>query len=370
MNAAAIIVRAPAGVVVAVLCLFPLLFSDFVTSTIGVRSLFLGIAAASITYLVLHAGMISFSQTALYGIAGFTMANLAAASGGIEHIHILGLDLGESWGPWQAAGAGVAVATVIGVAFGFVCRASYGIYFLMLTLALAVLTFYFFGQVPQLSGFGGIGNVPRPHLIGNPVTDPTPLYYVALAGAVGIYALFRSLVQTPFGLTLQGIRDDPIRMRSLGFRVELHRTLAFGLGAFAAAIAGILSVWYSGQVSPGSIDVIRTIDVFAIAVVGGLGRIEGAWLGAFAFTTLDYAVKRWVGDALGSALDGVTRFETWFGIIFLAILLVSPGGLVGLVQSLGRRIHVRVRRQRQMPDDLTGPAPRAIEERRQCTDEG
>ena len=98
----------------------------------------------------------------------------------------------------------------------------------------------------------------------------------------------RYVVRTPFGIALQGIRDDPPRMRSLGYNVPLHRTLAFTLGAFVAAIAGILSVWFNTQISPGSIDITQTIDVLIIAVIGGLSRLEGAWIGALAFALIDY----------------------------------------------------------------------------------
>ena len=77
-------------------------------------------------------------------------------------------------------------------------------------------------------------------------------------------------MRTPFGITLQGIRDEPTRMRALGYNVELHRTLAFGVGAFIAGIAGILFTWWNGNISPGAINLGATLDLLVIAVVGGL----------------------------------------------------------------------------------------------------
>ena len=149
-------------------------------------------------------------------------------------------------------------------------------------------------------------------------------------------------------------------MRSLGYNVALHRALAFGFGAFIAGVAGVYSVWFNGQISPGSIDLIRTINILAIAVVGGLAWLEGAWVGAFAFVLIDYCVKRWAGDItiLGGSINGVERFETWFGVIFLIIILLSPGGLMGIWKSVtGRLEHVLIR----VP---TGgrPRPPAVEE--------
>ena len=105
--------------------------------------------------------------------------------------------------------------------------------------------------------------------------------------SVLVYALLRYVVRTPFGLTLQGVRDDPVRMASLGYNVVLHRTLAFAFAAFVAALAGVLFVWWNGHIDPASIDLSAMIDVLVIAVIGGLYRLEGAWLGAFVFVMLN-----------------------------------------------------------------------------------
>jgi branched-chain amino acid transport system permease protein len=344
----------PAAVAVVLLAIFPLVTSGFFTSTVGVRALWLGIAAASITFLAGYAGMVSLAQTALYGLAGFAMANLVASEGGAQHVRILGLHLGDNWSPWAGAIAGVVIATLVGLGFGLVASRSVGIYFLMLTLALGVLTYYLFGQVESLSGFGGVNQVPQPELVGDPLDRPDRLYYATLIAAVGVYALLRYVVRTPFGFAMQGIRDDPVRMRSLGFNVALHRTLAFGLGAFVASIGGIFSVWFNGQISPGSVDLTRTINLLAIAVVGGLAWIEGAWLGAFAFVLLDYAVKRWAADVdiLGGSLNGVERFETWFGVTFLIVILLSPGGLMGIWTFLTGRAERALTRRPLSPSGV------------------
>lgn len=344
----------PAAVAVAMLVVLPLVTSGFFTSTVGVRALWLGIAAASISFLAGYAGMVSLAQTALYGLAGFTMANLVASEGGAQHVRAFGLDLGDNWGPWGGAVAGLVLATVVGLVFGAIASRSTGIYFLMLTLALGVLSYYFFGQVESLSGFGGVNQVPHPDLIGDPLDQPVRLYYSTLIAAAAMYALMRYVVRTPFGFAMQGIRDDPVRMRSLGYNVALHRMLAFGLGAFVAGVGGIFSVWYNGQISPGSIDLIRTINLLAIAVVGGLAWLEGAWLGAFAFVLIDYAVKRWAADVdlLGGSLNGVERFETWFGVIFLIVILLSPGGLMGIWKSLTGRAERALVRGSPSPDSV------------------
>ena len=206
----------------------------------------------------------------------------------------------------------------------------------MITLAFSVLVYYFFSQVTQLSGFGGVNNVDLPALVGEPGQDPTPLYYTTLVVAVLVFVGLRYVSRTPFGLALQGLRDEPARMRALGFNVTLHRILAFGLAAFVAAIAGVLSVWYNSRITPGSINLAQTIDVLIIAVIGGLYRLEGAWVGALTYALLDNYSREWtptVGDVLGPE-----RFNTILGLVFLVIVLLSPGGLVGLWERARERL--------------------------------
>jgi len=315
---------APGMAIVVVLAAAPLLFTDFYLSAVLTKALWLGVAAVSLTFLAGYVGMVSLGQVALYGIAGFTMANLVTADGGSA----------IAWNPWLGTLAGILVCTGAGLLFGAIASRSYGIYFLMITLAIAVLTYYFFAQVTELSGFGGVNNVTRPGIVSNPVSDPQNLFYIALGASAAVYVFVRYLARTPFGLALQGVRDDPSRMRSLGYNVPLLRMLAFGLGALIASFAGILSVWWNTRISPGSIDLARTIDVLVIAVIGGLYRLEGAWVGALVFAALDNWTRGL--DIVGQ------RFNTVVGVIFLAIVLLSPGGLMGIWQSitdfLGRQL--------------------------------
>jgi branched-chain amino acid transport system permease protein len=306
------------AVVVGAAALAPLVFTDFFLSVILTKSLWLGIAAASLIFLSAYGGMVSLAQVGIYGVAGMTYANLVLADGGAA----------AAWSPWLAVIAALLVATAVGLGFGAIAARSVGIYFLMITLAFSVLVYYFFSQVTQLSGFGGVNNVELPGLVGDPGQDPTPLYYTTLVVAVLVFIGLRYASRTPFGLALQGLRDEPNRMRALGFNVTRHRILAFGLAAFVAAIAGVLSVWYNRRITPGSINLAQTIDVLIIAVVGGLYRLEGAWVGALTYALLDNYSREWtprVGDVLGPE-----RFNTILGFVFLVIVLLSPGGLVGL----------------------------------------
>jgi branched-chain amino acid transport system permease protein len=308
--------RVVGGSAVVFALIAPLVLNGYWIGTLLTQVLFLGIVAASLIFLSAYAGMVSLAQISLYGVAGFVLGNLTTNG------NTKGLNLG--WNPWWGVIIGIALATVIGLLFGALASRSVGIYFLMITLTFSVIANLFFGQVVTFSGFGGISGIPAPHVIGQVSAHQNRLYYVALGVALCIYALLRYLVRTPFGLTLQGIRDDPVRMASLGYNVALHRTVAFGFASFVAAVGGVLFVWWNGHIDPASIDLGSTVDILVIAVLGGLYRLEGAWIGALLFVLMNNYTQR-IGFW---SLD--TRFETLIGIVFLVIVLVSPGGLVGL----------------------------------------
>lgn len=328
------------GALLLVCAFAPAIFTSFWLSQILTKTLWLGIAAVSLIFLSRSGGMISLAQVGLYAIAGFTMANLVTAAGGRS--------LG--WNPWAAVAAGIVVATLVGLVFGAVAARSYGIYFLMITLAFSVIVFYFFAQATPLSGFGGIRNVTTPGPVGNPIIHPEGLYYISLVASIAIFVGIRYLERTPFGIVLQGIRDDPARMRALGYNVALHRTLAFGVAALIAAVAGILSVWYTTQISPGGVDIGQSINILVIAVIGGLLRLQGAWIGAFVFALLDN-YSRVLIPSVGVWL-GPARFATVIGLIFLVIVLLSPGGLVGIWESLRARVSRELGPRGQTPLDL------------------
>jgi branched-chain amino acid transport system permease protein len=317
-----------AAILVALLA--PLVFSDFYVNAILTQALILGIGAASLIFLSAYGGMISLAQTGLMGIAGYALANMVTQR--VPGGETKGLLLG--WNPTLALVAAIVFTVGIGLVFGAVASRSYGIYFLMLTLTYTVIAFLFVGSVTLIGGFSPVAGVDRytPGFIGDVVNDRQRLYYVALIAAAFVYVLIRFLVRTPFGISLQGIRDEPVRMASLGYNVALHRTIAFGVGAFVAALGGVLYAWWFGQLSPTTLGLDATIQLLVIAVIGGLRRIEGAWLGAIAFLIISNEVTNRIPSS-GLPVIGGT-FNTVIGFIFLAIVIVSPDGLMGIWERI------------------------------------
>ena len=170
------------------------------------------------------------------------------------------------------------------------------------------------------------------------ITDPNTFYYMTLIIAALVYLGLHYIIRSPFGLALQGIRDNAQRMQSLGFNVYVHRVAAFTLAGFIAGIAGILGTWYDGAISPGSIDLTRTINILVIAVLGGLSYFEGAFVGATFFVL--------VTTYASSFTD---RFNTVIGLAFLAVALFFPDGLIGLSMKTVQLITRTAGRRRVRP---------------------
>ena len=320
--------RALGLAVLVVLALGPTFFNDYWINTILTQMFIFGIAAASLIFLSAYGAMTSLAQTALMGICAYLIGNMVTRGGAGGETK--GLTLG--WDPTLALFLAIGITTVIGFIFGAVAARSVGIYFLMLTLTYGVIANYFFGQVTEFGGFSPIAGINQytPGFVGDIVGHPDKLYYIGFGASLAVYGAIRYLIRTPFGLSLQGVRDDPVRMSSLGYYVPLHRTLAFTFAAFVASLAGVLLVWWDGQIAPGNIGLAATIELLVIAVIGGLARIEGAWVGAFAFIVINNYVRDVELPVIGGS------FNTIIGLIFLVIVIVSPDGLMGLWDRLWR----------------------------------
>jgi branched-chain amino acid transport system permease protein len=310
--------RSIGGIALALAVLAPLLFSSYTVDQLLTQVLIFGIVAMSLVFLASYGGMISLAQVALFGIAGFVFGNLTT-------VETKGMNLGYS--PWVGIIPAILIATAIGLVYGGLASRSMGIYFLMITLTYAVIANLTFAQIEDISGFGGISGIVPPDIIGTTDQHPHRLYYLSLVIALLLYLLIRYLIRTPFGIALQGVRDEPVRMSSLGYSVALHRTLAFTFGAFMAAIAGVLFVWWNGHVDPQTIGLNATINVLIMAVIGGLRRVEGAFIGALAFVYVNDRLAE-TDFSIGGYKLGT--FNSLIGIIFLVIVLVSPDGLLGI----------------------------------------
>jgi len=307
-------------VVLVAALVFPFVATPFITFQVAAQSLVLGLIALSLTFLGGYGGMVSLAQMTVAGIAGYAVA-LFGSSSAAE------ISLGWPW--WTALPVALLVCTLAATLIGWLSVRTEGIYTIMITLAIGVAFYYLVLQnYSVFNGFQGLREVYPPKVLGIAWRDPMPFYFLSLACALAGYFVVKWVVRAPFGVALQGIRDNPRRMAALGFDVVSHRVAAYALAGLIAAVGGILLVWYNGLITPGSVSTSWLINILVIAVLGGMKHPIGAFLGAIVFVLLQtFAID----------LIDRERFNLVIGGVFLAIVLFSPDGLLGLWAKLRSR---------------------------------
>jgi branched-chain amino acid transport system permease protein len=303
--------------VAAALLLYPAVATPFFTFQVGAQSLVLGLIALSLALLAGYGGMVTLSQMTVAGVAGYTVALLGVNA---DAAHSLG------WPWWLAVLAALVLGTLAATLIGMLAVRTEGIYTIMITLAIGVAFFYLVQQnYTVFNGFQGLARILPPNLSGQDLRSPAPFYYLSLACAALGYAGVFYISRSPFGMALQGIRDNPRRMRALGFNVTWHRVAAHALSGLIASVGGVLLVWYNSQISPGSVNTTSMINILIVAVLGGMRHPAGAFVGALLFVLLQ-----------NFAIDLVDRerFNLVIGGVFLLVLMVSPDGLLGVWRRL------------------------------------
>jgi branched-chain amino acid transport system permease protein len=295
------------------LVLYPAIASEFFLTQIGAYSLIWGLLALSMMLLAGYGGMVSLAQITTAGVAAYTVAIF-----GTNNMNIHGF----GWPWWVLVPFAVLLAASVSAVIGAISVRTEGVYTIMITLAIAAAFFYFAQQNYTLfNGHSGYAGIPTPRFWGVNWRDPIPFYYLCLFVAAACYAAVLYCSRSTFGLALQAIRDNGRRMRAVGFDVTAHKVTAYFYSGIIAGLAGVLLVWFNGRVSPGTVDVFQAINVLVIAVIGGLCHPIGPFLGAvFVVLTQTFAID----------IVGAERYNTLIGLVFLAIVFVSPDGLLGL----------------------------------------
>lgn len=299
------------AIVMVALLLMPLVLTPFLLYQVAAQSLILGLIALSLSFLAGYGGMVSLAQMSVAGMAGYAVAVLGVS----------GTATSLNW-PWGVAvPLALMVAVVASTLIGWLSVRTDGIYTIMITLAIGVAFYYFALQNYSLfNGFQGFHKVQAPTLWGISWHDPVPYYFLAVFWALSCYFLVKYLLRAPFGMALQGVRDNARRMSALGFNVTAHRVASYAVAGAIAAIGGVLLVWYNSLITPGTIGTGALINILVIAVLGGMRHPIGAFIGAVVFVLLQ-----------NFAIDLVNRerFNLVIGIVFLIIVLFSPDGLLG-----------------------------------------
>ncbi len=303
--------------VLTALVLFPWVASPFIIFQIGAQALALGLIALSLIFLGGYGGMVSLAQMTVAGVAGYSVA-IFGASGTSE------ISFGWPW--WVVVPLALVIGTLAATAIGWLSVRTEGIYTIMITLAVGTGFYYLCLQnYSVFNGFQGFQQVYPPKLFGINWRDPLPFFYLVLFWSLASYWFVQYLVRAPFGLALQGVRDNPRRMHALGFNVTAHRIAAYTVSGVMAAIGGVLLVWYNGLITPNSAGTSWLINILIIAVLGGMRHPLGPFIGAILFVLLQtFAID----------LFDRERFNLVIGSVFLAIVLFSTDGLLGIWAAL------------------------------------
>lgn len=318
-----------------ILLIMPVFAGNFWLFQIFGWSFCLGIIALSLMFLAGYGGMVSLVQMTVAALAGYAVAILGTS--GVQQI-----SLGMPW--WLYIPLAIIIAAVFATLVGALAVRTEGIYTIMITLAIASAFFYFTRQNYDIfNGYNGFNFVVPPRLFGVDWRQPTAFYYLSLVMAALCYLAVLYVARSPFGLALQGVRDNPRRMAAMGFNVTAHRIAAYTFSGVIAAIGGILLVWQNTQVAPFTAGIPAVIDILIIAVIGGIRRPIGPFVGAFIYVLL----STFSPDVLSSFGLSTERFKLIVGLGFLAVVFFSPDGALGLWDRWRER-------QRKNLDPLTG----------------
>jgi branched-chain amino acid transport system permease protein len=276
------------------------------------KALCFALFACAFNLLLGFGGLLSFGHAMFLGLAGYLSAHAAKVWGFPTELAIL---------------TGMATATVLGFLAGLLAIRRQGIYFAMVTLALAQMVFFFCLQAPFTGGEDGIQSVPRGKLLGMvDLADNRTMYFFVLAiFAAGFFLVYR-IVHSPFGQVLKAIRDNEPRAISLGYRTERYKLAAFVLSASLAGLAGATKAIVFQLASLTDVHWSMSGEVVLMTLLGGMGTIFGPVAGAFVIA----AMESYLSD-LGA---WVTIAQ---GIIFVVCVLAFRRGIVGELEAFLRR---------------------------------
>jgi len=280
------------------------------------KALIFGIFAMSLNLLVGYAGLFSLGHAAYFGVAAYTSSILTVRYG-VESF-------------WLAAPAGILMAVLVAGAFGFIALRLSGVYFLLVTLALGQLLYSVALKWQTVTGgTNGLINVGYPDL-GLPgfTMNAMSFYYLVFAVLViSLFLLYR-LIESPFGVALQGVRDSETRMRSLGYNTWLYKYIAFVVAGLFAGVAGVLFRHYSTVLVPTDIGVLASTLVLLMVIIGGDRVFWGPVAGAILITFIVHY----------SSIYTPERWPLILGGLFVLAVMFLRGGISIYLVKLWKRL--------------------------------
>jgi branched-chain amino acid transport system permease protein len=252
--------------------------------------------------------MLSFGHAAYFGTSAYATGWLVTVQG---------------WGTVAGILGGVAVALLLGLVIGSIAVRRQGIYFAMITLALAQLVFFVCLQANFTGGENGLQGIPRGSLFGVVgLGNDRIMYYFVLAVFVAVFLLIRRIVHSPFGQVLKAIRANEPRAVSLGYKVDRYKLMAFVLSASLSGLAGSLKALVLGFVTLSDVSQSNSGEVILMTLLGGSGTFLGPVIGANVVVTL----QEYLSEVVGAWVSVI------IGAIFVVCVMVFRRGFVGEIQ--------------------------------------
>ncbi|MFO1340110.1 MAG: branched-chain amino acid ABC transporter permease [Burkholderiaceae bacterium] len=305
------------------LALVPVVGGSFAVDLVT-KTMIFAILALSLELLVGMTGLVCFGQSALFGLAGYAAVKLSPES--------------DSASLWWLLPACVGVSGLYALFMGALSLRTRGVYFIMVTLAFAQMAYYVVHDTPLGGGTDGIYLYFKPTLAlgGWVLADldrPLPFYYLVLACLLGVFAKLALLARSRFGRALAGIHANEQRMRAAGYSTYPYKLAAFVLSGGIAGVAGCLFAVKDGFVNPELLSWHQSGAVLIMIILGGLGHLRGAVLGAFAFTLLQELFQ-------SEAVFGpfAKHWHLGLGATIIACVALLPNGLIGLPALLRQRL--------------------------------
>jgi branched-chain amino acid transport system permease protein len=304
------------------LALFPVVGGDYYVG-LAMKIMILAVFALSLELLVGQTGLVSFGHAAFFGIGAYTITLMTPSSAPVSL--------------WLALPASLGASALYALAVGALSLRTKGVYFIMITLAFAQMAYFVFHDAPFAGGSDGIYLYFRPDatIAGWQPFDLESghtLYYFVLAALAASFALLATMLRSRFGRALAGIRVNEQRMRAAGFPTYRYKLGAFVLSAALAGLAGFLFALKDGFVNPELLSWHQSGAVLLMIILGGIGHLRGALLGAVAFTLLQEFFQ-------SEAVFGefASHWQLFLGLTIIAFVAFMPRGLIGLGQRGDRR---------------------------------
>ncbi len=280
---------------------------EYPTYLTGLALLF-GISALALNVLLGYTGLLSFGNALFFGAGAYTVGLL------IKHYDIAAIEI--------LFPASIATSFAVAVAVGFICVRHTRIYFTMLTIALASLFYALAHKLRPITGGDDGIRIYDTYLFGREIASVTEFYYLILVFFFASILVLRIILKSPFGLTLQAIRDSEMRARFAGISITKYRLGSFIVSGVFTGMAGALYALFLGQISPDDVlGLTRSGEFVAMTILGGFTSFTGPVVGAFVFTYL----KAFVSSAL----------IYWYmvaGIIIIGVVLFVPLGIMGEIE--------------------------------------